>query len=77
MEFFNQRWHDYTGLSLQEALGWGWKVTIHPEDLEKLEDTWFKFVASGEPGAVEARIFDQAGLQVFGSLSEVRRGFLS
>src|SRR5215813_12569058 len=55
-EFFNQRWHDYTGLSPEEAHGWGWKVTIHPDDIEKLIDTWSTFVASGEPGAVEARI---------------------
>src|SRR5262245_60431145 len=56
MEFFNQRWLDYTGLSPEEAHGWGWKLTFHPDDLEKFMDTWSKFVASGEPGAVEARI---------------------
>ena len=56
LEFFNQRWRDYTGLSQEEAHGWGWKVTIHPDDLEKFEDAWFKFVASGESGEVEARI---------------------
>src|SRR5262244_1994673 len=55
-EFFNQRWHDYTGLSPEEAHGWGWKVAIHPDDLEKLVDKWFKFVASWEPGEVEARM---------------------
>src|SRR5260370_32631342 len=35
VEFFNQRWHDYTGLSPLEARRWGWTVMIHPEDLEK------------------------------------------
>ena len=35
-KFLNQRWLDYTGLSFQEALGWGWKVPVHPEDLEKV-----------------------------------------
>src|SRR5215510_3119347 len=55
-EFFNQRWHDYTGLSPEEAHGWGWKVAIHPDDLEKLVDKWLKFVASWEPGEVEARM---------------------
>ena len=34
--FCNQRWHDYTGLSPEEAHGWGWKAPIHPEDLGKL-----------------------------------------
>jgi len=56
MELFNQRWRDYTGLSPEEAHGWGWRDTIHPDDLEKLVEEWFKFVASGEPGAAEARI---------------------
>src|SRR6267378_1911289 len=55
-EFFNKRWHDYTGLSSEEASGWGWKVTIHPDDLEKLMDRSFKFIASEEPGEVEARM---------------------
>jgi PAS domain-containing protein len=31
--FCNQRWHDYTGLSPEEAHGWGWHVTMHPDDL--------------------------------------------
>ena len=55
-EFFNQQWHDYTGLSPEEAHGWGWKVAIHPDDLEKLVDKWVKFVASGDAGEVEARM---------------------
>src|SRR5437867_441290 len=54
-EFFNKRWHYYTGLSPEEASGWGWKVTIHPDDLEKLMDRSFKFIASEEPGEVDAR----------------------
>jgi PAS domain S-box-containing protein len=53
--FFNQRWHDYTGLSPEEAHGWGWHVTIHPDDLERVMDTWQTLLASGEPGAIEAR----------------------
>jgi formate hydrogenlyase transcriptional activator len=56
MEFFNQRWHDFTGLPQEEAHGWGWKDSIHSDDLEKLEESWLKLIASGEPGAVEARI---------------------
>src|SRR2546425_3081362 len=55
-EFLNQRWLDYTGLSLAEALGWGWKAPIHPEDLGKLMDTWRGLLASGEPGEEEARL---------------------
>ena len=31
-------------------------VTIHPDDLEKLMDRSFKFIASEKPGEVEARM---------------------
>jgi len=27
--FFNKRWLEYAGLSLDQALGWGWTVAIH------------------------------------------------
>jgi PAS domain S-box-containing protein len=55
-EFINQRWLDYTGLTMEEALGWGWKASIHSEDLGKLMDTWLRLLASGEPGTEEARL---------------------
>jgi len=55
-EFLNQRWHDYTGLSPQEAHGWGWQVTIHPDDVQRLMDMWGKLLASGESGELEARL---------------------
>lgn len=32
-DFFNQRWLEYTGLSAGQALDWGWKDAIHPDDL--------------------------------------------
>jgi len=55
-EFLNQRWLDYTGLSIEAARDWGWKAAIHPEDLSRLLDVWRKLLASGEPGESEARL---------------------
>jgi len=55
-EFLNQRWHDYTGLSPQEARGRGWRVAIHPEDLQKVLDTFRALRASGKPGEIEHRL---------------------
>jgi PAS domain S-box-containing protein len=55
-EFLNQRWLDYTGLSIEAARDWGWKVAIHPEDLPRLLGVWQKLLASGEPGEWEARL---------------------
>ena len=54
-DFLNQRWLDYTGLSLEEARGWGWRAGFHPEDSAIL-DGWSASLADGEPFVAEARM---------------------
>jgi PAS domain S-box-containing protein len=55
-EFFNQRWLDYAGLTVQEAHGWGWTATVHADDLSRLAEYWRSILAAGEPGEIEARL---------------------
>ena len=55
-EFHNQTWLDYTGMSREESLGWGWKAAIHPDDLEAVMTSWQSLLASGQPGGHEARL---------------------
>src|SRR5882757_8466439 len=55
-EFLNQRWLDYTGLTIEEARGWGWKVAIHPDDLPQLLVVWHGFLVCGKSGETEARL---------------------
>jgi PAS domain S-box-containing protein len=55
-EYLNKRWLDYTGLSLDRALGWEWQVAIHPEDLPGLLDSWREILSAGKPAEVEARM---------------------
>src|SRR5258706_8581309 len=38
-DFVNRRWLDYTGLSAKQALGSGWQVAIHPDDLPRILET--------------------------------------
>src|SRR5438034_3855753 len=56
VEFVNQRWREYAGLSSEESQGWGWQVAIHPEDLPSLMEKWRELLRSGEPGDIEARM---------------------
>jgi PAS domain S-box-containing protein len=56
LDFFNKRWLDYLGLSLDDLFGWGWTSAIHPEDLEDLVSKWRLALATGEPYETEARI---------------------
>jgi formate hydrogenlyase transcriptional activator len=55
-EFWNRRWHEYTGLTHEAVRGWGWQDAIHPEDLKEITDKWLGFLASGQPGEVEGRL---------------------
>jgi PAS domain-containing protein len=34
-KFWNRRWHNYTGICLEDATGCGCRAAIHPEDLEQ------------------------------------------
>ena len=67
-EFFNKRWHDYTGLSPEESRGWGWQTAIHPQDLAQVMDKWREMLASGKAGELEARAKDWKARELgFGS----------
>jgi PAS domain S-box-containing protein len=55
-EFFNRRWQEYTGLSLEQAQGWGWTFAIHPDDVAGLRDAWRAILGAGRPGEGEARM---------------------
>lgn len=34
--WYNQQWFDYTGTTLQEMQGWGWKQVHHPEHVDRV-----------------------------------------
>jgi PAS domain S-box-containing protein len=36
--WYNQRWYDYTGTTLDEMQGWGWKKVHHPDHISKVTD---------------------------------------
>ena len=42
--FFNKRWLDFTGRTMEQELGKGWIASVHPEDLERcLADLTFSY----------------------------------
>jgi PAS domain S-box-containing protein len=55
-DFVNQRWLDYSGLSLEQVRGWGWSAVIHPDDLADLVGHWQSCLASGASVNTEARM---------------------
>jgi PAS domain S-box-containing protein len=53
--YFNQRWMQYTGQSLEQALSWGWERIIHPEDLALCLERWTTALRTGNKYEVEYR----------------------
>src|SRR5260221_11796751 len=54
-EYLNKRWYEYTGLSLEQGKGWGWKVVVHPDDLDRLVREWLALGGAPQPGELETR----------------------
>ena len=55
-EFFNRRWLDFTGLTVQEALEWGWKDAIHPDDLSRILEMLHEALKLGRSFEAEGRL---------------------
>ena len=56
VDFFNRRWCEYTGLSVDASYGSGWRLAIHPGDQPNLLDHWRSIRAAGEAGSIEVRL---------------------
>jgi PAS domain S-box-containing protein len=54
--YFNHHWMDYSGLTLEESLGDGWKKPFHPDDRSKVEASWRDAVLTKRVYTVESRL---------------------
>jgi len=55
-DFFNRKCFDYTGLTIEEMRGSGWKVVVHPDDVEGCFSKWQNALRTGQPYEVEYRL---------------------
>lgn len=55
LDYYNQKWVDYTGMSIEQTQGWGWQPVVHPDDLQGYLDAWNHSVQSGEIYQIEYR----------------------
>jgi PAS domain S-box-containing protein len=60
--YFNQRWMDYTGLTLEESYGKGWDTPFHPDDKQSAWNTWNHALATGDTYRMECRLRAADGL---------------
>ena len=55
-DFVNQRWQEYTGLSLHDMSGFGWRTALHPDDVATHVEKWRASISTGTPFENEARL---------------------
>jgi len=52
--WYNRRWYDYTGTTLEEMEGWGWQKVHHPEEVGRVVERIKHAFATGEPWEVSS-----------------------
>jgi formate hydrogenlyase transcriptional activator len=56
LDFVNQRFRDYTGLSSDQLYGSEWKSAVHRDDIQKIETWWQDLSQSQEAATTEKRL---------------------
>ncbi|HET9029227.1 MAG TPA: PAS domain-containing protein, partial [Candidatus Aquilonibacter sp.] len=55
-DYFNPAWTAYTGLELEQSLGLGWQLALHPAELPLVESRFAAHAAHGLPYAISYRL---------------------
>ncbi|HEY9872876.1 MAG TPA: PAS domain S-box protein, partial [Candidatus Obscuribacterales bacterium] len=56
VDYFNQRWYKYTGLTAEQSLGWGWLDALHPDERQHSIEEWNKCAKNKEIYEIEKRV---------------------
>jgi PAS domain S-box-containing protein len=82
--WYNDRWYDYTGTTLEEMKGWGWQKVHHPDEVGRVVERIKVAFATGEPWedtfplrskTGEYRWFLSRALPIFDADGKVSRWF--
>jgi PAS domain S-box-containing protein len=61
-DFFNQRWHDFTGLTLEQTQGRNWLDIVHPDDRKRCLDAYLRVFRKNRPFRLEYRVRRHDGM---------------
>src|ERR1700722_4310195 len=61
VDFISQSWLDYTGLSREQWVDWGWTTVTHPEDVYGAVTKWKAALTTGKAVEHEQRVRQASG----------------
>lgn len=56
IDYANQYWFRFTGLTMAQTEGTGWGAVVHPDDLPRVSDLWGKALQTGQPIEIDYRV---------------------
>jgi PAS domain S-box-containing protein len=56
VDFFSRRWIEYVGLKPEQAVGQGWVIALHPNDVERVVSYWKQLLPKKDTGEIQARL---------------------
>jgi len=60
-DYFNRKWFDYTGMTIEQSRGTGWTAIVHPDDMAPCLERWENARRTGEAYDVEYRLRGKDG----------------
>jgi PAS domain S-box-containing protein len=59
IDYYNERWYDFTGFPRSEFGQQSWQPILHPDDVQRCVETYFGCVREGRPYQIEYRFRDR------------------
>ncbi|VXD19667.1 PAS/PAC sensor hybrid histidine kinase [Planktothrix serta PCC 8927] len=56
VDYYNQRWAEFSGITQTDGQGWGWQPVLHSEDQQRTLDAWQQSVQTGQIYECEHRL---------------------
>jgi PAS domain S-box-containing protein len=58
VDYYNDQWYEFTGVSRNVFGNESWEPALHPEDLQRTRETWAAALAAGTPYNIEYRLWE-------------------
>ena len=59
IDYYNERWYQFSGFNREEFGGMNWEPILHPDDAQHCSETWYGSVRSEQPFRIECRFWDR------------------